>query len=165
MPYAATHILVVVILVDVLRDHVFKLKRRLLPNKYVLIAGLAGLAPDIDVAISIFTGISFHRTLTHSIWIPLALLAGFLIFRYMKKRKLYMILLMCFTGVCIHLILDMLLLGTVDIFFPFDNTSYGLNLFQPLKKIEWNIFSAIDAVLLLGWLVHEELEHKISDYL
>lgn len=165
MPYAATHILVAMIVVDTLRDHVFKLKKQLLPNKYVLIAGLAGLAPDTDVAISIFTGISFHRTFTHSIWIPLVLLAGFLVFRYMKKRKFYIIFLMCFTGVCIHLILDMLLLGTVDIFFPLDNTPYGLNLFLPFKKVEWNVFSAIDAILLFGWLIHEEMKHKISDYL
>jgi hypothetical protein len=41
---------------------------------------------------------------------------------------------------------------------------YGLNLIGSLG--EWyNIYAAIDAILLFFWLIHEELEHKISDYL
>jgi len=165
MPYAATHILVAMILVDVLRDHVFKLKRRFLPNKYVLLAGIAGLAPDIDVPISFLTGIELHRTFTHSIWIPLIFFSGFLISYYLKKDRIYKIFLMFTIGVSLHIILDMFLLGTVHIFFPFNNTAYGFYLLQPFENMGWNMFSAIDAVLLLGWLVHEELEHKISDYL
>jgi membrane-bound metal-dependent hydrolase YbcI (DUF457 family) len=164
MTLAVTHILLPMILVDLVRDHVFKMKKQILPNKYVLIAGLAGLAPDIDIPISIFIfhDLKIHRTFTHSIWIPIALFAAFVICYYLKKKNYSKFFLMCFIGISMHIILDFYLSGYVSLFLPLSDTIYGLNIL-PVDQA-YLIYSAIDAVLLFGWIIHEELEHKISDF-
>jgi len=62
MPYAVTHALIPIILVDTVRDHVFKMKRSFLPNRYVLLAGIAGMLPDLDLLffLMLFVGFSLH---------------------------------------------------------------------------------------------------------
>jgi len=164
MPYAVTHVLVPIVLVDFLRDHVFKMKKRFLPNEYVLLAGLAGILPDIDIPLSLlfFRDISFHHLLTHSIWLPLIFFNGFLISYMYNKKRLYKIFLMLFVGFSIHILLDIFLFGELGLFYPFKMKLYGLNLL-PLPNASL-VYSSIDAVLLFFWLIHEEIEHKISDY-
>lgn len=165
MPFAVTHILIPMILVDLVRDHLFRQKRRFLPNKFVLAAGLIGLLPDLDVPISYFISgnLEFHRTITHSIWFPLAFFFLFLFFFFIRRKPfLYKFFLMCFVGFSIHIILDFYIFGTVSLFFPLTEEVYGLNIF-PIEKM-FLAYSAVDAVLLFLWLIHEELEHKISDF-
>jgi membrane-bound metal-dependent hydrolase YbcI (DUF457 family) len=147
------------------RDHLFKAKRRFLPNHYVLLAGLAGLIPDVDLPISIFLfgSTEAHRLLTHSIWFPLIFFSGFLIsYFFVKKRSYYKIFLMLFVGFSIHILLDSTLSGTVCLFCPFNGVMYGLNALPVSNTIL--VYASIDALLLFFWLIHEELEHKISDY-
>jgi membrane-bound metal-dependent hydrolase YbcI (DUF457 family) len=164
MPLAVTHVLIPMILVDLVRDHLFKSKRRLLTNKFILLAGFAGLLPDIDVPISYFLlgNLEIHRTITHSIWFPIAFFLLFLIFYFFKKKDLYKIFLMFFIGFSLHIILDFSISGTVSLFFPMKGNLYGMNIF-PIEKM-YLFYSAVDAILLLLWLTHEELEHKISDF-
>jgi membrane-bound metal-dependent hydrolase YbcI (DUF457 family) len=165
MPLAVTHVLIPIILVDLVRDHLFKQKRRFLPNKFVLFAGLMGLLPDIDIPISyvLLGSLELHRTLTHSIWFPLAFFALFFYFYFINKKPVYYkIFLMSFIGFSIHIILDFYIFGTVSLLFPLNEEVYGLNIF-PITQM-YLAYSAIDAVLLFLWLIHEELEHKISDF-
>ena len=164
MPYAVTHILVPMILIDTIRDRILKLKKQFLPNKYILLAGLAGLFPDIDIPVSIilFGDVSVHRTFGHSIWIPLAFFIGFVYSYLFKKQKWWKFFLMCFIGVSIHIILDASLSGYVSLFYPFSDTPYGLNLL-PSSKASL-IFTIMDAVSLFGWLIYEKLQHHISDF-
>ena len=55
MPQAVTHILVPIILLSIIRDKIVsKNKKAHFPLHYVLIAGLAGGLPDIDILISLF---------------------------------------------------------------------------------------------------------------
>ena len=161
MPYAVTHALIPIILVDTVRDHVFKMKKRFLPNRYIIFAGIAGMLPDLDL---LFTP-SLHRTITHSIWFPLIFLFGFLLSYTFQKEKLYKIFLMLFVGFSLHVLMDATLLGSVAPFFPLDATQIGLNLLAPVVSLRPDVFPAIDAVLLFMWLIHEELEHNISEYL
>jgi len=161
MPYAVTHALVPIILVDTVRDHVFKMKKKFLPNRYVLFAGIAGLLPDIDLLFTPY----LHRTITHSVWFPLIFLFGFLLSYTLQKEKLYKIFLMLFIGFSLHILMDAILLGSVVPLFPFDSTEIGFNILAPVALLGLNAFSAIDAVLLFLWLIHEELEHNISEYL
>jgi len=161
MPYAVTHILIPIILVDTVRDHVFKTKKKSLPNRYVLFAGIAGLLPDIDLLFTPY----LHRTITHSVWFPLIFLFGFLLSYTLQKEKLYKIFLMLFTGFSLHILMDAILLGSVAPLFPLNPTEIGLNILTPVVLLGLNAFSAIDAVLLFLWLIHEELEHNISEYL
>jgi len=48
MPQAVVHVLFVIIVLDLFRDHFLKDKREL-PLHYIFIGGIAGLLPDIDV--------------------------------------------------------------------------------------------------------------------
>ena len=68
---------------------------------------------------------------------------------------------MIFFGVSIHLFLDAFLSGHVNLFYPLSNEQFGLNLIPS----DWDWFyQSLDAVLLFGWLIHEEMEHNISEY-
>jgi membrane-bound metal-dependent hydrolase YbcI (DUF457 family) len=160
MPYAVMHALIPIILVDTVRDHAFKTKKNLLTNRYVLLAGIAGMLPDVDLLFTPY----LHRTITHSIWFPLIFLFGFLISYTLSKERLYKIFLMLFIGFSLHVIMDAILLGSVTPLFPLDSIEIGLNILAPIASIGPNVFSAIDAILLFIWLIHEEFEHKISDY-
>jgi len=163
MPFAVTHILVPMILVDFARDHLFKIKRQFLPNKYILLAGLFGLMPDIDM-LSVLLGMpNLHGTITHSVIFPITFLILFLISYFLKKERTYKIFLMLFIGFSIHIILDGIFSDHITLFFPFDFNQYGLNLIGPLGN--WfDLYAAMDAILLFFWLIHEGLEQKISDY-
>ena len=97
MPLAVTHILTPLILSDIYRDYIAKKKFNL---RYILVAGLAGLLPDIDIAIAwvlrLVSNINIseiHRTFTHTLWFPLIFLILFFItknydFKFLKKQKL-----------------------------------------------------------------------------
>ena len=100
------------------------MKKKFLPNRYVLLAGIAGLLPDIDL---LFTSY-LHRTITHSIWFPLIFLFGFLLSYTLQKEKLYKIFLMLFVGFSLHILMDATLLGSVTPLFPLDSTEIGLNI-------------------------------------
>ena len=159
IPYAVTHILIPIILVDLVRDHVFKLKRCYLPNKYILLAGLSGLLPDIDM---VYPGL--HGSVTHSIIFPVAFFLAFLIYYRFKNNRMYKIFLMLFVGFSTHVLLDSTF-GRVALFFPFSFEYYGLNFLYEYFSRSYIIYAMIDGSILFLWLIHEELEHKISDYL
>ena len=175
MPQAVTHIIIPLVLVDIYRDYIVKKKFNI---RYVLIAGLSGLLPDIDIAFAwilrLFSNISItelHRTITHSVWFPLFFLVLFFLtknysIKFIKKQKLklnYVFLAIAF-GTFIHIILDLTFSGYVSIFYPLSNFSIGLNI-VPLGFFEGTFFAGLDAILITIWLIHEELKHRISDYI
>ena len=175
MPQAVTHIIVPLVLADIYRDYIAKNKFNI---RYVLIAGLAGLLPDIDVLFawlfksSLNVTISeIHRTITHSLLFPLFFLVLFFLAKnynpkFLKKQKLrfnYVLLAIVF-GTLIHIILDFTFSGIVYVLYPLSSFSIGLNLI-PLKYFEGTFFAGLDAIILVIWLIHEELKHRISDYI
>ena len=146
MPFVVTHMLVPMILVDVFRDKILKIKKSKLPNRYILIAGLAGLFPDIDLLFGKFIA---HRTITHSIWLPLAFLFFSSIFYLIKKYGWSKISLMIFIGTGTHIIFDLVTAGSIPLFYPVSNTLFGVNLIPPGSTVF--VYSAMDAVLLWIW--------------
>ena len=170
MPYAATHILIPLILADIYRDYFSKVKFNL---HYVLIAGLSGLLPDIDVVIfwimNLFrdTALSeVHRTFTHTLFFPLIFFILFFVVKDVsfKKLRLNYIFLAIGFGISIHLILDGLLSDGIRPFYPLSNYVLDLSLI-PLNWFKGTFFTGLDAILLVIWLVHEEWNHRISDYI
>lgn len=165
MPHAATHILVALIVADFIKDHIMK-DRKKFPLHYVLVAGIAGLLPDIDVIVFWFLQIfsfslnEIHRTFSHTIFFPLAFLALAYIFTNYHKRRLFF--LMVALGSFIHLILDFTIMGVIRPIYPLSSFAIGLELFKGV----WagTLIPGIDAILLVLWLVHEEKQHKISDF-
>ncbi len=175
MPLAVTHVLIPIILADIYRDYISKTKINL---HYIFIAGIAGLLPDIDVVIFWFTSLfrdislsEIHRTFTHTLFFPLVFLILFFLsrnvnFEFLKKYRLrldYVLLAIVF-GIIIHLILDGILSGKIMPFYPFSFYTIGLDLI-PGEKFGGTFFTGIDAILLVIWLIHEEINHKISDYI
>lgn len=168
MPYAVTHILIPILLIAVFRDFYLRTKeKKHFPLHYVLLAGLGGVLPDIDIPISFllnFAGIqswNIHRLFTHSPIFPISLFILFLIFStfHSKARvcnltrhqlKLSVIFLMLSFGALVHIILDLA--------FP-----YFVNLF-PLE-INYLIAPTLDGVFLVIWIIYLELKHKISDFI
>jgi membrane-bound metal-dependent hydrolase YbcI (DUF457 family) len=167
MPFAVTHVLIPIILVDLVRDHLFKEHRRMLPNKYILLAGIAGLFPDIDILLRGFIGsLSF---ITHSFVLPFAfLLLSLIAYKKIEKRKYYKIFAMITIGLTLHILLDIIAhenLGTNIMFlYPLSSKTLGLGFF-PFTQFGYIGMAFLDAILLVLWLIHEEIEHKISNFL
>jgi len=150
MPFVVTHMLVPMILIDIFRDNILKIKKSKLSNKYILIAGLAGLLPDIDIPLSIFFPTLFaHRTITHTVWVPLTFLFLFSVFHFIRKRNWSMIFLMCFIGTAIHITLDVVTAGSIQLFYPISKTLFAVYLI-PAGSVIF-VYSAMDAVLLWIW--------------
>jgi membrane-bound metal-dependent hydrolase YbcI (DUF457 family) len=144
-------------------------KKKELPNHMLFLAGAAGLMVDIDLPLSAILGgwlglpLPAHRILSHNIWIPLFFLVLSLFFKHKKSKTAWKIFLMFSIGTASHLLLDALLMGSIAPFYPVSDMMWGLNIVPGA----WNqdLAASMDAILILLWLSHEELKHKISDYL
>lgn len=177
MPHAVTHVLIAIIIADFIRDYIVRDNKKF-PLHYVLIAGIAGILPDIDMIAYWFMHLAFgtpleavHRIYTHTFIIPIIILAAGLI--VWKSRKLNIglgsrmmlgpvIILIAF-GYFIHVVLDLLIVGFVYPFYPITTFSMGLNLVS-YSGVGGGFLAGFDAILLIAWLIHEEMKHKISDY-
>jgi len=173
MPFAVTHVLLTVILVDLYRDY-FTKHKKFFSLHTILIAGIAALLPDIDVPINWILGffgkyfaIMQHGGITHTALFGLVfLIPGFVLLKK-KKHKMAMYFFVISFGVLFHIFLDYLLGGGaaegIMWFWPLSTMAYKIHL---LKEIGLsNIPAALDAVILLGWLWHEEKKHKIKDFI
>lgn len=167
MPNPTTHIIVPLILADLCRDYIAKRK---FPLFFILVAGIAGLFPDIDIAIAfalkLFSNIPLsmvHRQFTHTIFIPLMFLAVALLWR--KNKKALLLFGAISFGIFTHLILDVLIQGTIMPFYPLNELNIGMNLLDS-AGIDGRIFFAVlDGVILAAWLIHEFVKHKIRDFI
>ncbi|MBI5872247.1 metal-dependent hydrolase [archaeon] len=168
MPLAVTHMLFAIVVADIIRDYILKDKRRF-SLLFVLIAGIGGLLPDLDIAvfwiISLFKQVALsevHRIYTHTLFLPIAFFILCLLFR--KKRFLKMLFLMLALGSFIHLFLDGILSGLIAPLFPFSSWQLGLNL-VPWEMFGGTFYGGLDALILTAWLIHEYLKHNIKDYI
>lgn len=177
MPHAVTHVLVALVVADIIRDYIVKDKKRF-PLHYVLIAGVAGLLPDIDVVVYWFLNIflniplaEVHRTFSHTLFVPLLFFVLGVIFlgrkiNFLAKRRMTIsgAFVMAGLGTFIHLVLDSTLAGTIRPFYPLADFVFGINLI-PYNALGSTLMPGLDAILLVVWLVHEEIKHKISDFI
>jgi len=179
MPFATTHILVAIILVELYRDYFVKNNKKF-PRYYILIAAIGAIIPDLDFAlyyILYFFGFSLeqiHRTFLHTLFIPLILfLIGIFFWKLEIKHKQFakkhitlpttFFILSAMS--LLHLILDFTLAGSVMPLYPFSNYTIEINLieFFPLAWQE-TILPVLDAVLLLLWIFWMEFKLKINNY-
>jgi len=169
MPFAVTHVLTSIILVDLFRDYFAKHKKYFTLHT-IFIAGVAGLLPDIDLPLNWFLnffGLNIvHGTVTHTPLFGLIFLIPGLILWRKKKHKIATYFFVACFGIFLHLSLDYLFMGNygsgIMFFYPFSNETYGLNI---LQNVAYHFFAAVDAIILLLWLWHEEIKHKISDFI
>jgi len=178
MVYAVTHVLIVVILLELFREHFVKNKQNF-PFHYVFAGGIFSLFPDFDVAVFYilsffgFTIEQIHRTFSHNIFIPLLFAAlAFVSYKFKSKKlsehhiKLKNLFLVIAFGIFIHLVLDALIWGKISPFYPLSNYSIGLDLVKAVPSAwQKSFLQSLDAALLIIWLVYLELRHKISSFL
>ena len=182
MPQAVTHILLPLILMSLIKDSYDKKHKEKLSLHYILIAGLGGVLPDIDIPISValrFLGFQdwwIHKTFTHSIFFPLLLLVLFIILRPVKaearicnigkhKLKLSTVFLMLAFGALMHLLLDTIAGDQSLLLYPFLVADFGFNLFSFIPLQPSLIAPLLDGILLVIWIIYLELKHKISDFI
>jgi hypothetical protein len=171
MPLAVTHVLLTIILVDLYRDYVLK-KKKLFTLHIVLIAGIASLLPDIDLVISgvlsklgYMTDIFYHGGITHTPFFGLLfIIPGYYYARHGRHKDSLGMYVIAF-AIIFHVFLDYLLggggAGTM-VFWPFSTNIYAIHL---LAAVDAPLPIALDAIILILWLWHEETKHKISDFI
>ena len=172
MPLAVTHVILTIIVVDIYRDYFLKNKEHFTLHT-VMIAGIAGLLPDIDIPLSkllamfnYFPGWLQHGGITHTIFFGIIFLIPALYF-WKKQNKTIATYFFAITfGILFHIFLDFFLGGGrwegIMFFWPILDQSYKLHLLHDFGR---DIFLSLDAVILLLWLYHEEVKHKISDFI
>ena len=164
MPLAVTHILIVIILLDLIRHYV--VGKNKFPKYLLVIGGIAGLGPDIDVVLgwilSLVNGftIDVHGAFTHSLFFVIIFFAVGLIRNYQEDKKGAKILYVIAFGWLMHLILDCTF-GGVDKAFLFP-IPLAANFCPQLWFAKFT--ASIDAILLVLWLVHEEVQNNIKKY-
>ncbi len=170
MPFAVTHVLTSIICVDLYRDY-FTKHKKYFTLFTILVAGIAGLLPDIDVPLSWLLGklgitVSWlaHRTITHTPLFALLFLIPGLILWYNKKHKWGILFLVTTFGILLHIFLDLVLSpeGSIMLLWPLSTADFSLGL---LSENMSRIYAGLDALLLLAWLAHEEMKHKIRDFI
>jgi membrane-bound metal-dependent hydrolase YbcI (DUF457 family) len=175
MPLAVTHVLTSIISVDLYRDYVSKHKK-LFTVHSVFLAGFFGLLPDIDVVLGMIAGMFSlntpallqHGGITHTpFFAALFLIPAFIIWREKKKRRIAVYFFIAAFAVMLHIFLDYLLGGGsyegIMWLFPLSMQASKIHLLGYYDQ--GNIPAALDAIILLAWLWHEEIKHKISDFI
>ncbi len=170
MPFAVTHVLLTIIAVDLYRDYVTRHKRYFTLHT-IFIAGVAGLLPDMDLPLTwigqIFNfslpEILQHGYITHTAFFGLIfLIPGIFLWMKGRHKQATYFFAICF-GILFHNFLDYFIGGGrlegVMWFWPLSTAVYKLHLL-----LVGDVLFALDAVILLAWLWHEEMKHKISDF-
>ncbi|MCK5176750.1 MAG: metal-dependent hydrolase [Candidatus Aenigmarchaeota archaeon] len=172
MPLAVTHVILTIVLVDLYRDYILKNKKYFTMHT-VMIAGIAGLLPDIDIPLSkIFALFSIHiewiehGMITHTPIFGLIFLIPAFYFLKKENKTMASYFFVITFGVLFHIFLDFLLGGGryegIMLFWPILDQPYKIHL---LRHFGEHIFISLDAIILLLWLYHEEVKHKIKDFI
>ena len=167
MPNAVVHVLFSIIILDLFRDHFLKNKKSM-PLHYILIGGIAGLIPDIDIPLYWFLSSIgfdvpfFHRVFTHTLLFLSVFIIAALVFLYINRKASEIFGIISY-GIAVHIFLDWLFTGGIAPFYPFSNYVSGVDLFGMTGLPAFS--EGFEAVVFLLWLWHEEKTHKISDFI
>ena len=171
MPYAVTHVILTIVLLDILRHRFFTSKwKRKLNIKILFYAGIGGLLPDIDIIFTFINSPSHllvHGGILHTPIIGILLFClGFLLLSKNEKRGIYLVVVSY--GYLFHIFLDWFLGGGswegIMFFWPFSTSPYKFHLLLNLGMLKDFVMPALDAIILLTWLYHEEKVGKIRDW-
>lgn len=170
MPYAVTHVILALLILDIIRDYILK-DRKKVPLHYIFIGGIAGLLPDIDIPIFwllndiLSLNISwFHRTFTHSLFFAaIPLIITFTLLAFSKNKKHLLFASVVSFGVSLHLLLDAVFSGYIMLFYPLSPVGYGLDL---IGNAGWpSLWQGLDAIILLVWLWDLDRRHDLRDFM
>jgi len=168
MPAAVTHVISSIVFVDLFRKYV--LRKKNFPLYLILIGGIAGLLPDIDIPLAwilenfgLVSLQTFHRSYTHTLLVPsIFLVIAFIVWKWWPKVAHVFFVLSA--GWTLHILLDSFLSGTLAVFYPLSTVKYGLNLI-PSDSLAGTFYYGLDAIILIIWLIYEAFAHNIKDYI
>ena len=169
MALAVTHILIPIVVLSLFRFYYKRWQKKITIHE-ILVAGIFGLLPDIDFPIDIIFSTDVHRIFTHTFIIPLALvIIGFFLLKNPQgKQKGTHWQTLAFVGAfgwVFHIILDFLTVGTITPLWPLSSMAAGLHLLESMSlETTMSYLASLDAIILLGWLWHEDAKHKIIEY-
>ncbi|MEK6824172.1 MAG: metal-dependent hydrolase [Nanoarchaeota archaeon] len=180
MPTAVFHILVPLFLVGIFRHfYLKKRKTKYFPKDYILLAGIAGIIPDLDFIFvwigSLFVSNSeiFHGTITHSFFVlPLIFLLAGIFTRKDFKLKIknhkinlsHLFFILAF-GAFIHVFLDFIFDIGKPVLYPLLKTNIGLGVIYLFNEnLQPLILPTIEGILLVIWLVYLYLKNKIRNF-
>ena len=179
MPYAVTHILVAIILIELFRGYFIKDNKKF-PRYYILIAALGGILLDLDYALVFilypfgFTLEQIHPTYSHILLIPFVLfIAGVVIARLKIKNhglgKRHMTLPAVFyilsATTLLHILLDFIFFGKLALFYPFSIQTFGLySILLIPEELRATFLASLDAILLAFWIFWLEFKVRVRDY-
>jgi membrane-bound metal-dependent hydrolase YbcI (DUF457 family) len=158
MPFAVVHMLFPILLINFFKKLKFKFFRKF-SKRDLLVAGIGGILPDVDILISAFSSrfsnpLLFHRGFTHSFIFPFFfLLTGAIL---PKKYSLFLFLLSF--GYFVHIVLDISTNCCCPIFFPLSNKGYGIKWFDDTTT--GLIYASLDAVFLFTLFTMSLLKRK-----
>jgi membrane-bound metal-dependent hydrolase YbcI (DUF457 family) len=167
-------VLLTIIVLDIFRDYKIKEHHKYFTLHTILIAGVAGLLPDIDVPLNwllrflhIESSIFTHGGLTHSVFFGLLfLIPGFILWKSKRHKSATYFFVICY-GILFHLFLDSVFGGGGTdgpmLLYPLSTGIFKIGLLYMLPIND--VFISLDAIILLLWLWHEEAKHKIKDYI
>jgi membrane-bound metal-dependent hydrolase YbcI (DUF457 family) len=172
MPLAVTHVLLTIIALDLYRDYVTKDKKKF-SLWTVLIGGIAGLLPDIDIPLNyVLSNFGMHLQLlehggiTHTPFFGMIFLVPAAIFWMANKHRLSTIFVAISFGIIFHFFLDFLIGGGAEAgvaaLWPFSDQTFKVFL---AAGYNFPISAGLDAIILLAWLFHEYKRHKIKDFI
>jgi hypothetical protein len=155
MALAVTHVLIAVILASIYRDHIAK---HTFSHFYILLAAFAGLLPDLDYPAKLLLPQYFWHGQFHIIYVPvLFLIATILLYAFKTHRKYYLSAGILTFGYLLHFMLDC--------------AGGGYEYLQPISVMNYcpllitaRYWPAIDASLLMLWLVYEYYGHHIKQF-
>jgi len=167
MVYSFTHFIFAVLLVELFR-RALKDKNNF-PKHYLIIALTGALLPDLDVIVYFIFSKAYgfydiHRTFSHSIFIPAIFFIIAILSR--KNKKLLSNILMAFSiAIFSHLILDFIVAGKLELFYPLSKMKIGLNLAGLLPEQFYNfvlpIIDTIVLILVVVWLDLKKIKSKV----
>ncbi|MDP3990358.1 MAG: metal-dependent hydrolase [archaeon] len=164
MPFAVVHIITAFAILGIVRHYFFS-KKTLTP-RVILIGGIAGLLPDLDIPLGWVydfvtgTSLNLHGLFLHSVLFPtLTLLIAIVLF-IAKKKKLAVIFSAITFGLILHSSLDCLF-GGVD-----KNFLWPLNSVNSCPEFGLAGFAEeLDAMFFVLWLGYLEFRKKVKDYI
>src|SRR3989344_4323294 len=135
-----------------------------------MLAGVGGLLSDTDIPVSVVLGalgyshpLLQHGGITHTLFFGLLFLVPGLLLWSRRKHKDAVVLFVIAFGVFFHVFLDVVVGGGgtngVMAFWPLSDTLYKAHLIFRLGIEPHDALAALDALLLLGWLWHEQTAH------
>jgi membrane-bound metal-dependent hydrolase YbcI (DUF457 family) len=166
MAFAASHILSTVVVIDFFRQKFPKLKKKI-PLHFVYIAGFFSIIPDLDFVaywvFGLFTDIHFgHKFISHSVLVPMIMLV-FALFLYRIKSKWGCLALLCSFSYAGHIFLDYLVSWKYAYLWPFLSVEIGFPLIPEFFK-NWFWWAALDAFILVAWLLLALKYNRIKDF-